>query len=168
MEQMNFHKQKLYSLIAAGIALIALLLPWVSVSVFGASQSWNGFRSWGYLSFLGVIGVAYLSLTGNRAENYTAEYKRYALIAFAAIAVGAILFFVRKNSIVTGFENGGILNDIVKTGIGLWICLLAGAAGAALNYGLIKLDNKPAAGENKLGATTTITTGNVTQGSSQP
>jgi len=167
MEQMNFHKQKLYALIIAGVALIALLLPWVSVTVFGASQSWNGFRSWGYLSFLGVIGVAALSLTGNKTENYTEENKRYVLIAFAAVAVGAILFLFRKNSIVTGFDNGGILNDIVKTGIGLWICLLAGLAGAAFNYGLIKIDDKPIANDNKSGTTTTITPTNVTKETSQ-
>jgi len=166
---MNFHKQKLYSLIAAGVALIALLLPWVSISVFGASQSWNGFRSWGYLSFLGVVGVAVFSITGNKAENYTDEHRRYVLIAFAAIAVGAILFLIRKNSIVTGFENGGFLNDIVKTGIGLWICLLAGLGGAALNYGLIKIHEKPLINENKTGTTTTISSStNVANETSQP
>ena len=168
MEQMNFHKQKLYSLIAAGVALIALLLPWASISVFGASQSWNGFRSWGYLSFLGIIGVAILSFTGNKTENYTEEYKRYVLIAFAAIAVGAILFFMRKNSIATGADNAGILNDIVKTGIGLWICLLAAFGGVALNYGLIKIEDKPPANDNKSGTTTTITPTNITQDTTQP
>lgn len=168
MEQMNLHKQKLYSLIAAGVALFALLLPWVSISVFGGSQSWNGFRSWGYLCFLGIIGVAVLSLTGNRTEKYTEEYKRYVFIAFAAIAAGAILFFLRKGSIVTGFENGAILNDIVKTGIGLWICLLAGLAGVALNYGLIKIEDKPNTTDTKQGTTTTITSNSVTQERTQP
>lgn len=168
MEQMNFHKQKLYSLIVAGVALIALLLPWVSINVFGASQSLNGFRSWGYLSFLGVIGVVFLSFNGNKAEKYTEEYKRYVLIAFAAIAVGTILFFLRKDAIVTGFDNAGNLNDIVKAGIGLWICLLAGLAGIALNYGLIKIEDKPVTTDTKSGTTTTIPSNNVTKETTQP
>jgi len=163
MEQMNFHKQKLYSLIAAGVALIALLLPWVSINVFGASQSLNGFRSWGYLSFFGIIGVVFLSFSGNKAEKYTEENKRYVLIGFAAIAAGAILFFLRKDAIATGFDNAGILNDIIKTGIGLWICLVAALAGVALNYGLIKIEDKPVTTDTKSGTTTTISPNNVTK-----
>jgi hypothetical protein len=116
MEQMNFHKQKLYSLIAAGIALVSLLLPWISIDFLGASQSWNGFRGWGLLSLVGIIGVGALSFMGNKSEDYSAEYKRYVMIAFGAIAAGAILFFIRKNSVA-----GGIYNDVVKTGFGLWI-----------------------------------------------
>lgn len=136
MEQMNFHKQKLYSLIAAGVALIALFLPWMSVSFLGSSQSWNGLRGWGYLSLFGVAAVAVLSFVGNKQDDYTAEYKKYVMFAFGAIAVGAILFFIRKNSVASGF------NDLLKTGFGLWLCLIAGLGGLALNYGLIKIENK--------------------------
>ena len=137
MEQMNFHKQKLYALIAAGIALVSLLLPWLTVNFLGTSQSWNGFRGWGILSFIGVLGAIALTLLGNKTVDYTAEYKKYVMIAFAAIALGALLFFFRKNSM-----NGGIFTDVVKTGVGVWICLLAGLGGLALVYGLIKLENK--------------------------
>jgi hypothetical protein len=137
MDQLNFHKQKLYALIAAGVALIALLLPWISVSFMGYSSSVNGLRGWGMLSFLGVIGVAALSLMGNRAEDYTPEFRRYAMIAFGAVALGAFLFFIRKNSV------GGMMDVAgVRTGIGLWICLLAGLGGLALLYGLIKVENR--------------------------
>ena len=61
------------------------------------------------------------------------------MIAFAAIAVGALLFMLRKNSVAGG---GELFGDIVKTGIGLWICLVAGLAGVALLYGFIKIENK--------------------------
>lgn len=151
MEQMNFHKQKLYSLVIAGVALVALLLPWVSVSFLGASQSWNGIRGWGLLSLLGIGGVAALSFMGNKADDYTAEYKKYVMIAFGAVAAGAVLFFLRKSSVAGG------LNDLVKTGIGLWLCLVAGLAGLALSYGLIKIENKPTATTTSTG-TTKITT----------
>ena len=156
MEQMNFHKQKLYSLIAAGVALIAMLLPWISVSFLGASQSWNGFRGWGLLSLIGIIGVAGLSFMGNKAETYTAEFKNYVMIAFAAIAVGALLFFLRKNSVVGGIDN------LVDTGIGLWICLIAGLGGLAFNYGLIKIADKPSSTNNNTTTTTTTGTTKIT------
>lgn len=152
MEQMNFHKQKLYSLIIAGVALVALLLPWVSINFLGASQSWNGLRGWGLLSLLGVGGVAALSFIGNKPDDYTAEYKNYVMIAFGAIALGAVLFFLRKGSVAGGF------NNLVKTGIGLWISLAAGLAGLALSYGLIKIDNKTATTTTNTGTTKITTT----------
>ncbi len=139
MDQMNFHKQKLYALIIAGIALIALLLPWLSASFLGASRSWNGIRGWGILSLLGVLAVAFLSLTGNRQDDYSAEYKKYVMYAFGAIALGAFLFWLRKTSV-----SGGMPDELLKTGIGLWICLVAGLAGLGLMNGLIKIEtNKP-------------------------
>jgi hypothetical protein len=135
MDQLNFHKQKLYALIAAGIAFVALLLPWLNV--FGLSTV-NGLRGWGILSLLGVIGVVALTfMEKNRSTEYGPENKKYAMIAFGAIALGALLFFLRKNTL-----GGGMFNYSVKTGIGLWICLAAGLAGLALLYGLIKIENK--------------------------
>ena len=120
---MNFHKQKLYALIIAGVALVSLILPWLTFDFLGSSQSWNGFRGWGWLSFGGAVAVGVVSFMGNRPDDYTAEYKKYAMVAFGAIAVGAFLFFLRKNS-----ASGGIFGNTLKTGIGLWICLLAGLA----------------------------------------
>jgi hypothetical protein len=155
MEQMNFHKQKLYSLIAAGVALVALLLPWISISFLGTSQSWNGLRNWGILALIGVAGVIALSFMGKKEEDYTPEYKKYSMICFGAVAAGALLFFLRKNSVAGGFGN------LVKTGIGLWLCLVAGLAGLALSYGLIKIESKSEATTTNTG-TTKITTATTT------
>ena len=137
MEQMNFHKQKLYSLVAAGLAFISLILPWVSIDVMGFSNSINGFRSWGILSLLGVLAVAGFTLLGDKTQEYNNEFKRYVMIAFGAIALGAVLFFIRKNSMA----GGAFFGSAVKTGIGVWICLIAGLAGFALVYGLIKISS---------------------------
>ena len=139
MDQLNFHKQKLYALIIAGIALVALLLPWLSVSFLGASRSWNGIRGWGILSLLGVLAVVFLSFTGNKPDDYSAEYRKYIMFAFGAIALGAFLFWLRKTSV-----SGGMPDELLKTGIGLWICLVDGLAGLGLMNGLIKIEtNKP-------------------------
>lgn len=157
MEQMNFHKQKLYSLIVAGVALVAMLLPWLKIDVFIASKSLNGFNGWGWVSFLGILAVGALSFMGKKEEDYSSEYKNYVMIAFGAIALGALLVFIRKNSI-----EGGVYKDIIKTGIGLWLCLVAGLAGLAFNYGLIKLENKTThtanTGTTKITTTTTTPT----------
>ena len=155
MEQMNFHKQKLYSLIAAGAALVALLLPWISIDFLGASQSWNGLRRWGILSLVGVAGLVALTFSGNKSEDYSAEYKKYVMICFGAITAGALLFLLRKNSFTGG------VSDLASTGIGLWLCLLAGLAGLALNYGLIKIESKtgtPVTNTGTSNVTTTTTT----------
>lgn len=133
MENLNFHKQKLYSLIVAGVALVSLILPWISISFGGFGSSANGFRSWGLLSFLGVIGVAVACFIGDKTKEFDDMYKKVAMGSFGAIAAGALLFFLRLSSI------GGGLGSAVKSGIGLWICLVAGGAGLAWVLGLIKL-----------------------------
>lgn len=128
MEQMNLHKQKLYSLIVAGVALIALLLPWMKIIYYSA----NGMRSWGLLSFLGVIGVAVACFMGNKALAFDDTTKKIAMASFGAIALGALIFFFN-------ISGAGV------TGFGLWLCLIAGLAGLAWTMGLIKLpdDKKP-------------------------
>jgi hypothetical protein len=136
MDQLNLHKQKLYALIAAGVAFISLLLRWISVNFLGVSNSVNGFRGWGIASLLGIIGVFALTLLSNRMEEYNKDLKKYVTISFAVIAAGALLFFLRKNSVMGGANM--FTNDLVSTGIGLWICLIAGLAGIALLNGLIK------------------------------
>ena len=125
MENLNLHKQKLYSLIAAAIALITLILPWQTYSVtlggfggfdfgggggMGRSGSANGFRGWGWLSFLGIIGVVVASLMGDKTKPYDDTFKKVALGSFGVIALGAIIFYdkshIRKPrhfQIISGF-----------------------------------------------------------------
>lgn len=136
MENLNLHKQKLYSLIVAGVALIALILPWISIDFGFVSRSINGLRSWGLLSLIGVIGVGAASfLMGDKTKEFDENTKKIALGSFAAIALGALLFFIRLSSI------GGGLGS--AAGLGLWLCLIAGAAGLCWVLGVIKLpDNK--------------------------
>jgi hypothetical protein len=133
MEQMNFHKQKLYSLIIAGVALVSLLLPWVSISFGFAGGSFNGFRGWGILSLFGIIGIAASCFMGNKALPFDDTFKKVALGSFAAIGLGALLFFLRLSSAFGGGFGG------VSAGIGLWICLVAGVLGIVFLLGIVKL-----------------------------
>lgn len=130
MDQINLHRQKLYSLIVAGLSFISLLLPWMSLGMFG---SVNGMRQWGLLSLLGVIGVAAACFMGDRAAQFDDMTKKVALGSFAAIALGALIFYFNMNS--------GLFTP--STGFGLWLCLITGIAGFLWVLGIIKLpDNK--------------------------
>jgi hypothetical protein len=63
---MNFqtmNKQRKFVLIAAGVGIISMFLPWVSVSVLGFSQTVNGMHDKGILVFLcfsASVIIAYL------------------------------------------------------------------------------------------------------------
>src|SRR5438093_4673700 len=132
MEQLNLHKQKLYALVVSGIAFISLFLPWLNFNFLGYSNSTNGFRGWGIASLLGIIGVFALTFLSNRTEEYTRDLRKYVGICFIAIALGALLFFIRKNSMTGG---NMFAESMVGAGIGLWICLIAGIGGVGLMFG---------------------------------
>ena len=139
MEQLNFHKQKLYALIIALVAFISQLLPWLTMP-FGGSL--NGLRGMGLLSLLGIIAVAVLSFMGDKSKEYDANSKKLVMGGFGAIVAGALLFLLTKNSAY----GGGILGSILKPGFGLWLCMIAGLAGLALTSGIVKLpESKPPA-----------------------
>jgi hypothetical protein len=73
---------------------------------------------------------------GDKTKEFDANTKKIAMAGFGAIALGALLFFLRINSIGGGYGS-------VSTGLGLWLCLAAGLAGLAWVFGLIKIaDNK--------------------------
>jgi hypothetical protein len=137
MEQMNFHKQKLYALIVAAVAFLSLLLPWLTAKGFGGSL--NGFRGWGILTLLGVIAVSVISFMGDKTKEYDENSKKIAMGGFGVIALGALIFLLTKNSTY----GGGIFGSIFKPGLGLWLSIIAGLAGLGWIMGLIKLpDNK--------------------------
>lgn len=148
MEQLNLHKKKLYALALAAVGLIALILPWMSVSYnfggFGGavgSQSVNGFRGWGYLSLIGIAVVAVATLMEDKTKDYSDTMKKAATGGFGAMLLGAVIFFIRISSV------GGAGFAGVKSGpsFGLFIELAAGLAGAALVWGLVKVPQTPPA-----------------------
>jgi hypothetical protein len=137
MENLGFHKSKLYSLILAGVALISLLLPWVSVSAggFGGSSA-NGFKGWGLLVLLGIGSVAASCFMGNKAVTFDDLGKKLVLGGFGAIVAGSVIYLIR---ILT--MGGGTYGGFVKVspGLGLFLGLIAGALGLLLALGKIKV-----------------------------
>jgi hypothetical protein len=129
MDQLNFHKQKLYSLIFGVVTLIALILPWISINMGIFSTSLNGFRDTGIITLIGVLGVAAACLMGDKTLPFDDQGKKIALGSFAAILLGALIFFLRA------VFNGGI----GYVGIGLWLTLVVGAVGLAFLLGKVNL-----------------------------
>jgi hypothetical protein len=126
----NLHRQRLYSLIIALVALITLFLPWITVGFLG---SLNGFRGWGIFSLLGILGVAVSAFAGNKASAYDDTMRKVAAGSFGAIALGALIFALTKGSSYGPFAG---------TGVGTWLCLIVGLVGVILSLGLVKLPEK--------------------------
>jgi hypothetical protein len=137
MENLGFHKSKLYSLVLAGVALIAMILPWFTVSAGGfGGISKNGFGSWGLLALIGIGLVAASCFMGDKSKGFDDMGKKLALGGFGAIAGGAVIYLIRILSV-----GGGSYGGMVKAspGFGLFIALAAGAIGLLLLLGIIKV-----------------------------
>src|SRR5258708_6289509 len=118
MEQMNFHKQKLYALIAAGVGLIACFLPWWKTpTIYGfGGYSINGLHDLGIISFLGFIAAGVVTFVmGDKTKPFEGQQKMIAAACFAGAALFALIQFLRATQF---------------TSFGLYLALLAGIAGA--------------------------------------
>jgi hypothetical protein len=132
MEQMNFHKQKLYALIIAGVGLISCFLPWRSFSYggFGAYAE-NGMRDLGILTFLGFVGAGVVTfIGGDKTKPFDGQFKMIAAGCFAGAGLFALIQFLRVTSLAT---------------YGVFLAIIAGIAGGVLVYVLKpeQLDKKP-------------------------
>ncbi|HMU46726.1 MAG TPA: hypothetical protein PKC72_10185 [Chitinophagaceae bacterium] len=137
----NLHQMKLYALICGGAALLGMILPWAVISGFGGfggGSSSNGFGGWGFLSLLGIVGVVVASLFGDKLQGYDKNMKIVAMSSFGAIILGAFIAFMQVSG--AGNRMGGFGG--VKVGIGIFLTILAGAAGLLLVAGIIKIPPK--------------------------
>jgi len=140
MEKLGFHKSKLYSLILAAVALVSMILPWISVKAAGGfggiGASKNGFGSWGLLVLVGIGLVAAACFMGDKAKPFDDMGKKLALGGFGAIGGGALIYLIRVLTIGGG-KYGGFVK--VSPGIGLFLGLAAGAIGLLLLLGIVKV-----------------------------
>ena len=151
MQQLGLHQRKLFALIEALFAFIALLLPWTKYKVQGFNMfgggamsipSENGFRSWGWLVIIGVLGVIICSMLGDKLKDYIGNIKYAAMGAFGIIALGAIIYLIRLNSVGPLQTQDGMPVS-VGAGMGLWLALAAGIIGLAWVSGILdKLNQK--------------------------
>jgi len=129
----NLHQQKLFALIAGGLAFVGMILPWqvASYGGFGGSSSSNGFGGWGLLSLFGIVGVIFATLMEDKTKPYSPNMRLVGMCSFGGVLLGSFIIFMQ----MTGNRSplGGI-----KTGIGIWICIIAGVVGLLLVAGIIK------------------------------
>ncbi|HEX2608011.1 MAG TPA: hypothetical protein VHK91_11550 [Flavisolibacter sp.] len=131
MEQMNFHKQKLYALIAAAIGVIAMFLPWWKVSFGGfISTSVNGMHDLGILAFIGFIAAGALTYMGDKTKPFAGQNKLIVAGCFGGAALFTLIQYLQQTSF---------------TAFGMWLSLVAGIGGALIVYVLKpeQLENKP-------------------------
>lgn len=120
----TMHKQRKLIMLAAAVGLIAVFLPWITVSasMFGQSisRSTNGFRGTGILAFLAFAGALAVSLIGNQATALNKSTWFGALACGAAALLGIVIFI---------FNSSGNMGDFgiadAGFGFGLWIALVA-------------------------------------------
>lgn len=127
---MNFqtlHKQRKFILIAAAAGIIAVFLPWISITVgmFGYSEthSTNGFRSYGIVVFLSFIVAGIAAFLGNQTAALEKTNWLVALVAGAAALLFTVIFMLSGSDATGGFG----LAD-AHFGFGLWIALVASIA----------------------------------------
>src|SRR5438067_11962991 len=115
---MNFqtmNKQRKFILVAAAAGIISIFLPWITVGVFGMSESTNGFHSYGVIVFLAFAGAAIVSLMADQTKTLDQIMWMLAMIAGAVSLLFTIIFFTNLS--------GGY--GVVQAGFGIWIALIA-------------------------------------------
>ncbi|HEY4149224.1 MAG TPA: hypothetical protein VGM41_09855, partial [Chitinophagaceae bacterium] len=121
---MNFqtlNKQRKFILIAALAGIIAVFLPWVTISAgFLGSQSVNGFRGIGILAFLSFVLAGAFSLVGEQAN---ALDKTMWVLALGAGALSLLSVIIAVANTLGGSGGFGIVEAGV--GFGLWIAIAA-------------------------------------------
>lgn len=154
MQQINLHQRKLFALIEAALALVAMLLTWTNEKNYlnGQTASQNGFNSWGYLTLIGILGVIVVSiLMGDKTKEYDKNGKNIAMGSFGLIALGAIIYFIALNSAEKdvireqqqqlqqlGYQlQTGAESYSASPGPGLWMALTAGIIGVAWVAGIL-------------------------------
>jgi hypothetical protein len=131
MEQMNFHKQKLYALIIAGVGVISCLLPWYRIDFGFVNSSVNGMHGVGIITFLAFIGAGVVTfIGGDKSKPFAGQFKLIAAGCFGGAALFALIQF---------------LNQTTFASFGIWLAIIAGIAGGIVVYVLKpeQLDKKP-------------------------
>jgi amino acid transporter len=116
---MNFQtmsKQRKFVLISASAGFISMFLPWISISMFGYSQSINGMHDKGILVFICFVASGAIAYLGDQTRNLEKTMWTATLIA-GAIALLIILWFYSQ-------ATGSIMGSSM-IGFGIYIAALA-------------------------------------------
>ena len=128
------HKHRLGILIASGVGMLGVFLPWVTVPFLGAVSGISaGSTGWVLLIFFGASLA--MTLIGNKHSILEGAKFWVAIILSALCALIAILNIIDYKSEVS--KTGG-LGSMISLGIGIYVVVLAGIAVVLLGFILKK------------------------------
>ena len=116
---MNFHtmsKQKKFILIASAAGVISMFLPWVSISLFGYTQSVNGMHDIGILVFLCFLASGIIAYLGDQTKNLDRNMWGIVLAAGVISLLSIIYFYFKMSESIMGSS---------FVGFGLYISAIA-------------------------------------------
>jgi len=139
---MNFQlmsKQRKFILIAAGIGVIAMFLPWIQISILGFNAgSVNGMHGWGIVVFLCFLAAGGITLMGDQTKNLDKTMWMAALIAGGLATLIMVIFFLRALDAISFFSVGFYLAIIASLGV-LYAAYAFRAAGFNIKDGFDSL-----------------------------
>ena len=102
---MNFStmsKQRKFVLISAAVGIISMFLPWISVSMFGYSQSVNGMHDKGIIVFLCFAASGVIAYLGDQTKNLDKNMWMITLIAGVLALLLIIWFYSQATNNILG------------------------------------------------------------------
>lgn len=102
---MNFqtmNKQRKFVLFASALGIIAMFLPWVSVSILGMTQSTNGLHDKGILVFICFLACAAIAYLGDQTKNLDKTSWIITLIAPVIVLLMIIWFYSQMSNSFLG------------------------------------------------------------------
>lgn len=118
------HKQRIAILAAAGLGLLGMILPWASIWIISQNGFNSGWAGWGTLAGLGgAIGIVLKD--ADKKLPLDAQGKKLIMGCGGAAAFCSLMAMII-------FKANGM--GVITLGIGVFICLLAGAAILAIPF----------------------------------
>ena len=102
---MNFQtisKQRKFVLISAAVGFVSIFLPWVSISLFGYTQSVNGMHDKGILVFICFVVSGIIAWLGDQTKNLDKTMWSLTLLAGAIALLFTIWFYSQATSSIVG------------------------------------------------------------------
>ncbi len=143
---MNFQtmsKQRKFILIAAGIGIIAMFLPWIRISIFGMSNSVNGMHDKGILVFICFVAAGIMAYIGDQTKNLGKTNWFITLICGALATLMMIWFYSDASGTMASslLSFGFYLAALASIGI-LVSAYLFRSAGDTIKGGFDQLKNE--------------------------